>query len=269
MHHLLCRGQALGEDPSLGAVYAGLYSSADPRRGVVPGETLQLGLSVAADGGAPRGCGYLLEAPLAEAGEILAVQGLEYFPRQRWFRVRAEAGATATGMLQLRVDPKSTERRIRPRIVVGIPDASGRKLVRTAELGDEALTLRPPAARGLHMAAEPGRTASVNLLSAAPAGSTAVSVTQPRSGTAELAYDGWVTYTPSPGFQGYDRFTYVVAGPDGAELGSHVNVLVGGFPETPGVFPQQPVDAAFRPWQWPELTGEMPWPRPGGSARNR
>lgn len=78
--NLLLRGQAVGDAPSPGSVYAALYTSADPRRGVAPGETVQFGMSVAPDGGASRGCAYLPEEPLAAVGEIVGVQGLEYFP---------------------------------------------------------------------------------------------------------------------------------------------------------------------------------------------
>lgn len=267
--NLLCRGRALGDDPSLGVVYAALYSSADPRRGVVPGETFQLGLSVAPDQNASRGCAYLLEAPLKGIAEVVALQGLEYFPRQRWFRVRADAGETATGVLHLRLRESADAPVLRPQITVGVPDATGRRLVRTGKLSDEALRLRAPGARGLRIEAEPGRPGSVNVLSAAPAGSTAISVTQPGNGDAQLSYDGWITYTPAPGFTGYDRFEYVVGTPAAAKLTSHVNVFVGPTAHIPGVFPQHTTDVAFRPWQWPELVGEMPWPRPDQSERNR
>ncbi|MEU3775577.1 Ig-like domain-containing protein [Streptomyces sp. NPDC032472] len=271
MNHLLCRGRALGEGAAPSAVYAALYSSADPRRGVAPGETLQLGLSVAADQGAPRGCGYLLQAPLAEAADIVGMQGLEYFPKQRWFRIRAEAGETATGVLHLRVrdTAAAANRRIRPQIMVGVPDASGRRTIRTAKLDAEALPLRAPAARGLRLTAAPGGSGSVNVLSACPAGSTAIGVSAPRHGDAQLSYDGWVTYSPAPGFSGYDRFTYTVGTPSGEQQTSHVNVFVGSLDHAPGAFPAHPTEVAFRPWQWPELTGEMPWPRPDQSAHTR
>ncbi|MFE2289204.1 Ig-like domain-containing protein [Streptomyces sp. NPDC059443] len=267
--NLLCRGQALGNDPSLGAVYAALYSSADPRHGVATGETFQLALSVMPDRGASRGCAYLPGAPLTAVADILAVEGLEFFPRQGWFRARAEAGETVTGVVHLRVHDSVTAPLLRPQMVVGVPDASGRKLVRTGKLADAALVLRPPAARSLRALTEPGRPCTVNVLSAAPVGSRAVSVAQPRGGDTQLSHDGWVTYTPSPGFTGYDRFDYEVVTPAAAKLTSHVNVFVGSTAHAPGVFPQHTADVAFRPWQWPELSGEMPWPRPGPSARNR
>ncbi|MCC0095353.1 hypothetical protein K7B10_11275 [Streptomyces flavotricini] len=260
--NLLLRGQAVGDAPSPGSVYAALYTSADPRRGVAPGETVQFGMSVAPDGGASRGCAYLLEEPLAAVGEIVGVQGLEYFPRQRWFRVRADAGEQTTGVLHLRVGESATARSIRPRLIVGIPDASDRKIVRTGKLAADPLLLRPRGPRGLRLVTEPGLPGTVNVLSAAAAGSTGVSVTQPRGGRAELSPDGWVTYTPAPGFTGYDRFEYTVAAAAAGQVTSHVNVFVGSLDHIPGAFPQHPADSAPRPWQWPELTGEMPWPRP-------
>ncbi|MFD7259161.1 Ig-like domain-containing protein [Streptomyces sp. NPDC059874] len=268
--YLLCRGRALGGDPSLGAVYAGLYSSAEPRAGVTAGDSFEIGVSMAPDQGAPRGCAYLLEAPLTEAAEIVGVQGLEYFPRQRWFRLRAEAGESSTGVLQLRVGAAVTAHRIRPQFIVGVPDATGRKIVRTGKLSGAALPLRRPGvARGLRITAEPGGTGSVNVLAAAPAGSTVVSVTQPRAGSAEVSYDGWVAYTPVPGFTGYDRLEYTVTTPEAVKLTSHVNVFVGAPAQAQRVFPEYPTDVAFRPWQWPELSGEMPWPPPQQPARNR
>ncbi|MFE2880643.1 Ig-like domain-containing protein [Streptomyces roseus] len=260
--NLLLRGQAVGDTPSLGTVYAALYVSADPRRGVSPGETVQFGLSVAPDQGASRGCAYLPEEPLTAVGEIVGVQGLEYFPRQRWFRARADAGEQTTGVLHLRVGDPGAARSIRPRMVVGVPDASGRKLVRTGKLSAEPLPVRSSAPRGLRLVTAPGAPGTVNVLSAAPAGSTAVSVTQPRGGRAQLSPDGWVTYAPAPGFTGYDRFEYTVGTAEAGQLSSHVNVFVGSLEHIPGAFPQHPAESTPRPWQWPELTGEMPWPRP-------
>ncbi|MFE2141875.1 Ig-like domain-containing protein [Streptomyces sp. NPDC059456] len=267
--NLLCQGRAVGAGPSQGVVYAALYTSADPRRGASPGETVRFGLSVAPDGGAPRGCAYLPVQPLVEVGEILGVEGLEYFPRQRWYRIRADSGETVNGVLHLRVGATAAARSIRPQILVGVPDASGLKLVRTGRLAADPVPLRPLAPRGLRIATAPGRPGTVNVLSAAPPGSTAVSVTQPRAGHAQLSYDGSVTYTPAAGFTGYDRFEYMVATAAAGQQTSHVNVFVGSLEHIPGAFPQQPADAAVRPWQWPELSGEMPWPRPDQTARNR
>lgn len=173
MNHLLCRGRILGENPSPGVVYAGLYSSADPFHGVLPGETVQFGLSVAPGEGASHGFAYLPEAPLVGAAEIEAVQGMEYFREQRWFRVRADGGTTGTAVIQLRIKDPASARRIRPQIMVGIPDATGRKVLRTGKLSDEALVVMKPKAPGLRLAAEPGQNASVNVLAGVPAGSSA------------------------------------------------------------------------------------------------
>lgn len=266
--NLLRRGRATGEDPAQGAVYAALYSSADPRFGATPGETVQFALSVAADRGVSRGCAYLLEEPLADSGEIIGTQGLEYFPRQRWFRVRTDDDETSTGVLHLRVKDPSAAQVIRCQMSVGIPDASGRKLLRTGRLDAEPLPVRRPVARGLRITTGPGRPGTVNVLSAAPRGSNALSVTQPRGGDAQLSYDGSVTYSPAAGTVGYDRFEYTVATPGGGELTSHVNVFVGSLEHTPGAFPEHPANSAPRPWQRPELSGEMAWPRTDRSQLN-
>lgn len=266
--NLLRRARATGEDPARGSVYAALYSSADPRFGASPGETVQFALSVAADRGVLRGCAYLLEERLTAAGEIVGTQGLEYFPRQRWFRVRADAGETSTGVLHLRLKDPASAHGIRCQVSVGIPDATGRKLLRTGRLDAEPLPVRRPVARGLRITTAPGRPGTVNVLSAAPPGSNALSVTQPRGGEAQLTYDGSVTYTPAAGTVGYDRFEYTVGTPAGGRLTSHVNVFVGTLEHTPGAFPEHPAISAPRPWQWPELMGEMAWPRTDRSQQN-
>lgn len=260
MNHLLCRGQAVGSDPSQGVVYAGLYSSADPLRSVAPGDHVQLSLSVAPDQGAPRGCAYLLADSLSGSAEIVAVQDVEYFPKQNWFRVRAEAGETRTGLVSLRIGRPKGAPRLRPQITVAVPDASGRKLIRTGRLSDTALPVRASSAPGLRIVAGFDTPGSANVLAAAPAGSAAISVTQPRNGAAQLSHDGWVTYLPAPGFSGYDRFTYTVGTSEAAKITAPVNVFVGALDLLPGAFPEHTATTEFRQWEWPELTGEMPWP---------
>ncbi|WP_392673319.1 Ig-like domain-containing protein [Streptomyces sp. LN785] len=268
MNHLLCRGRAVGAEPSQGVVYAGLYSSADPQEGVVPGDHVQLGLSVAPGEGAPRGCAYLMESSLAGA-EILAVQGLEYFPGQRWFRVRADLGETRTGVVSLRIGRPERVPRLRPQIMIGVPDGTALKMIRTGRLSDASLPVRAASAPGLRMVTEPGTQGAANVLDAAPAGSFAISVSQPRHGSTQLSRDGWATYLPTPGFTGYDRFEYTVGTADSAKITAPVNVFVGDPGHAPGAFPQHAVATGFHPWQWPELTGEMPWPGPHESMRSR
>ncbi|MEE8587656.1 MAG: Ig-like domain-containing protein [Acidobacteriota bacterium] len=53
-----------------------------------------------------------------------------------------------------------------------------------------------------------------------------VSVTQPSNGTAQIASQTAVTYTPADGFQGSDSFSYTVADSKGAEATGTVNVNV-------------------------------------------
>lgn len=265
MNHLLCRGQAT--EPSQGVVYAGLYSSADPRSWAAPGDIVHLGLSVAPHEGAPRGCGYLLEDSLTGAAEVLAVQDIEYFPKQRWFRVRADAGETRTGFVQIRITRPQGAPRLRPQITVAVPDASGRKLVRTGRLSDATLQIRTHGLFGLRITTGQNTPGSVNALATAPPGSSAISVTQPAHGTSQLSPDGWVTYLPAPGFTGYDRFTCTVGTTDAAKATAPVNVFVGSLEQCPGVFPEHPASTEFHHWSWPELTGEMPWPQAYPSSR--
>ncbi|WP_406362237.1 Ig-like domain-containing protein [Streptomyces sp. NBC_01579] len=269
MNHLLCSGRAIGTDPSQGVVYAGLYSSVEPTVGAVIGDVIQLALSVAADQGAPRGCAYVLESSLIDAAEILTIEALEYFPQQRWFRVRADPGETRTGVLSLRIGYPRGAPRLRPQIMVGIPDGTQHKLIRTARLTGHSVPVRPHTLPGLRILTDPGTQGMANVLAQAPAGSFAISVTQPLHGSTQLSRDGWVTYQPAPGFAGYDRFEYTVGTADSVKMTAAANVFVGDLGLAPGAFPQHSAVTGFQSWQWPELTGKMPWPRPQESPRNR
>ncbi|WP_329124301.1 Ig-like domain-containing protein [Streptomyces sp. NBC_01465] len=264
MNHLLGQGRAIGTEPSQGAVYAALYSSADPLEEVAVGDLVQLGLSVAPDRGAPRGCAYLHADALTEAAEIVGAEQLEYFPAQRWFRVRAEAGESRSGVLSLRVKQPSGPPRLRPQFRVAVPDGSGMKLIRTGRLDALALPVRTSPAAGLRILTAQDTPGAVRI----PAGGGApVSLTQPRHGEAQLTGDGALAYLPAPGFLGYDRFTYTVTAVDGSLASAPVNVHVGPLGQAPGAFPECTSAVEFHPWQWPGLTGEMPWPRSPESAQ--
>ncbi|WP_406283052.1 Ig-like domain-containing protein [Streptomyces sp. NBC_00209] len=267
MNHLLCSGRATGPDPSQGVVRAALFSSVEPDRPVVPGDIVELALCVAAEQGAPRGCAYLLESSLVDAGEVVSLEALEYFPRQRWFRVRADPGETRTGVLSVRIGSPGRAPRLRPQIMVGIPDATQRKMVRTARLTGHAVPVGPHRLTGLRIVTSPGVRGEGNALVEAPEGSFAISVTQPLHGSAQLSRDGWVAYDPAPGFVGYDRFEYTIGTSDSTKATATAHVFVGDLTAAPGAFPQTAVTTAFTPWQWPELTGTMPWPQE--SSRNR
>ncbi|MEV8567511.1 Ig-like domain-containing protein [Streptomyces sp. NPDC051322] len=195
----------------------------------------------------------------------MAVEGLEYFPAQRWFRVRADPGANASGIVSLQVKEPTGAPRLRPQIRVAVPDGSGRKLIRTGPLSDASVLVGAATAPGLRLLMRPGDLGSVNVL-AGMAGSSPISVTQPVHGTAQLAADGWVSYQAPTGFAGYDRFHYTVATADGRKSSAPVNVHVGELDAVPGAFPEYPATTEFRGWQWPELSGRMPWPRLPGTA---
>jgi hypothetical protein len=266
MNHLLCAGRAVGtEERSPGVTHAALYSSVAPFSGVAPGDVVQLALSVAVEN-APFGYAYVQEKYFADAAEIVAIQDVEYFPKQRWYRVRAEPGQNGVGFLSVRVKrPKKKEPRLRPHIAVAVPGRESRKMVRTASLRDRSLLIRTMFAPGLRIVTAPGVPGMADALGAlatlAP-GSRPVSVSQPRSGTAGLGQDGRIGYEPRPGFTGYDRFEYTVATPDGGQVTAPVNVYVGALDDRPGVFPEHQLTTDFQPWQWSELTGAMPWPGP-------
>ncbi|WP_411072432.1 Ig-like domain-containing protein [Streptomyces sp. cmx-4-25] len=270
MNHLLCSGKAVGtEDDLPGVAHAALYCSVPPFSGVAPGDVVQLALSVAVEN-APFGYAYLQEKYFADAAEVLAFQQMEYFPRQRWYRVRAEPGANGVGFLSVRVKrPRKNEPRLRPQIAVAVPGRESGKKVRTASLRDRSLLIHTLFAPGLRIVTGPGVPGSADALAAVPPGSAPAGVTQPRHGTARFDPDGTLTYLPYQGFTGYDRFEYTVTGPEGEKVTAPVNVHVGGLEGRAGVFPeQQRLTTEFRSWQWPELTGAMPWPEAARPPRN-
>jgi hypothetical protein len=59
---------------------------------------------------------------------------------------------------------------------------------------------------------------------------TVASVTAPAHGTAAVGPDGWITYTPQPGFQGTDALDYVVDDGRGGSDTGRVSLTVAGDP---------------------------------------
>ncbi|MFD9292232.1 hypothetical protein ACFWBV_28945 [Streptomyces sp. NPDC060030] len=99
-------------------------------------------------------------------------------------------GVRPTGALSLRITTPRGAPRLRPQIMVAVPDAGGQKLVRTARLSGHSLPVRTHSVPGLRITTEPGVRGTVNVLAQAPRGSFAISVTQPRHGSAQLSRDG-------------------------------------------------------------------------------
>ncbi|WP_411081154.1 Ig-like domain-containing protein [Streptomyces sp. cmx-18-6] len=270
MNHLLCEGRAVNAEPYRGAVVASLHSSVAPDTGAAPGDVVELSLTVAPDAGGSYGCAYVLENSLTEAAEILSTQGLEYFPRQRWYRVRADAGDVGTGVLTLRIKEPKKAPRLRPRIMAGTPERPGGPLVRTGRLTGYAVLVRKQTLPGLRVVTAPGTPAVVDLLAEAPSGSSAISLTPALHGSAELTAGGTLSYAPAPGFTGYDRIEYTVGTRESAKITAAVNIFVGDLASTPGAFPEHSSTTGFQSWEWPELTGDMPWPqRPHMPAKDR
>lgn len=259
MNHELCRGRVTSEDPADGAVYAALFSSVDPTIGARPGDEMHLALSVAPDASAHLGFAYLLADSLKGVATVVSLQDIEMFPHQGWYRVRAEQGQTSTGYVTVQIVGRPKAPRLRPQIAISVSGPGGRGKVRVGRLGHEAVPVRSSVVPGLRMVTDPGVPASVHALDALAGQGLPIAVTHPRHGMAELSADGWIHYRPAPGFAGYDRFEYSVGTAAGEKIDAPVNVFVG-RPVTPGVFPDIPGSTSYQHWQWPRLSGEMPWP---------
>ncbi|MFJ9086239.1 Ig-like domain-containing protein [Streptomyces sp. NPDC102384] len=260
MPHELCRGRVTGHSTADGVVSAAVFSSADPELGVRPGEELHLTLSVSCDEHVHLGFGYLLANSLDGVATVAGLQDVEYFPQQGWYRVRAERQQTATGSVTVRIDDRPKTPRLRPVLAATLRLPTTGERIRVKRLTHAALPIRAADVRGLHLTTDIGAPVSAHPWDSRPNAGSVLSVTQPAHGTVEHSGDDWIHYRPTPGFTGYDRFTYTAVDADGTTATAPVNVFVGELGPTPGVFPVEPPAPAFAPWQWPELTGSLPWP---------
>jgi hypothetical protein len=256
MTHPLVRG-AVGPDRGPTDVSAVLTSSTDPAGVVAPGAELHLELTVTAGDTAAWGCGYLLLDEVVGAATVTAAEGAEWFPDQRWFRVRADAGRTATGRFTLRVADRRGAPTVRPSMALS--RAGGAQPTRTPALSDAAFRVTTRSVAGLRLAVPVDAVGELRL----PDGAAApLDIAAPRFGAAAAAPDGrTVRYTPRPGFTGYDRFTVGYRDAGGATRRAVVTVHVGDLTETPGLLPDAGVSGAEQHrWQENEVTGTLPWP---------
>jgi hypothetical protein len=264
--HRLARGAvgpAGGND-----VTAVLTSAVDPADPVAPGAELRLELTVTAGPDAVWGCGYLLLDDLAGSATVTSAEDAEWFPEQRWFRVRADAGSTGTARFTLRVADRPAAPTLRPSLAVS--RASRARPMRTPALSDGVFRIATRSTVGLRLVV-PADSEGVVPLPEDVAGP--VDVSAPRSGTATVTADGRaVRYAPRPGFTGYDRFTLTGRSAEGAAVRGTVTVHVGALDDVPGLLaPPEPGGtggAELRPWQENEVTGELPWPDAARAARN-
>jgi hypothetical protein len=240
-----------------------LTSSSDPSEPVAPGAELRLELTVTAGPTAPWGCGYLLLDGMAGSATVTAAEQAEWFPEQRWFRVRAGAGRTVTGRFTLRVADRAGAPTVRPSIALSRAGAA--QPVRTPALSDLAFRVTTRSVVGLRLVVPVDGVGELPLPDAAGA---RLDVAAPRSGSASPGADGGtVRYTPQRGFTGYDRFTVGYRNAGGADVRAVVTVHVGDLDAAPGVLPVHGAPAAERSrWQENEVTGSLPWPTGGRSA---
>ncbi|HEY2796196.1 MAG TPA: Ig-like domain-containing protein [Micromonosporaceae bacterium] len=251
MNHLIVAGRVTTTDPDA-EVRASLCTDVDPAAPLVAGTDIELSLSVAPDPAAPWGYGYLMASSLGDVATIVGASGAEYFPAKQMYRVRAEAGERRTGRIVLRIRDTHSVAALRPVIAVGAPDGEERHLVRTGSLSDVVFRVGDERAPGLAIIAAPGRSAS------AIAAGVVVGVTEPRHGSAE-AREEVVTYTPVPGFTGYDRFGYELQIADGTLSGTVIAYV--GTDVPPGLLDGHSA-VARTPWKAGEISGPLPWLAP-------
>jgi hypothetical protein len=266
VNHAVARG-AVGAGRGGNDVRVTLTSSEDPARALAPGSELHLELAVEAEPRAGWGYGYLLVEDLAGTATITAAEHAEWFPEQRWFRVRSEAGDPAVGRFTLKVADRPKTPTLRPSIAVG--RTSGPRMARTLALSDRVFRLGRAPVAGLRLTVPIGAACFVRL----PDDTARVlDVRPPRSGVASATEDGrGLRYEARAGFTGYDRFTYTRRSADGTTATGAVTVFVGRLDEAPGLLTPPSDDGqgvtAIRPWQENEVVGEMPWPSVRRPAR--
>ncbi|MFJ6937844.1 Ig-like domain-containing protein [Streptomyces sp. NPDC101132] len=248
---------------------AAVHSEVHPAATAAPGQTLRLALTVQAAPGARHAYGYLDTRPFGfgEAAEVLAVQGVEYLPERRTYRVRAQGGAAETGYLTLRIRPETAEPVLRPAIAAAVPGEEPRKPVRTEPLADLGVRIRRFHVPGRALNVAPHAAHLPALLDprqGLPPGTVLTGHGQARHGTVSVTPEGVLAYQAAPGAQGYDGFAYTVRSPHGETAEGQVVVYVGDLSATPGLLTPPGANGAgttaHLPWRQPKIIGELPWP---------
>ncbi|MFD9302312.1 hypothetical protein ACFWCB_06410 [Streptomyces sp. NPDC060048] len=249
------------------AARATLHSEAHPRTSVAPGQTVSLALTVQAGPAARHAYGYLAEDSIAEAADVLAVSGAEYSPAQRWYRVRAQAGAAETAVLTLRVRPGTTAPALRPEIGAAIPGQDPRKLLRADPLAHEGVRIRGLFAPGRTLNIPPQHAhapALIEVRHGLPQGIVLIGHSQPSAGMVSVTAEGALAFQAAPGAMGYDHFLYTVRSPSGEQAEGRVVVYIGDLSATPGLLTPPGFNGVgttgHQPWTQPKVRGPLPWP---------
>ncbi|WP_329378098.1 hypothetical protein OG625_09010 [Streptomyces sp. NBC_01351] len=244
-----------------------LQSEAHPRASVAPGQTVRLALTVQAGPAAWHAYGYLAEDSVADAAEVLGVSGAEYSPAQRRYRVRAQAGASETAVLTLRVRPETTAPALRPEIGAAIPGQEPRKLLRVAPLAHEGVRIRGLFAPGHALNIPPHQAhvpAVIEVRQGLPQGTVLIGHGQPSAGTVSVTGEGALAFQAAPGAMGYDHFPYTVRSASGEQAEGRVVVYIGDLSATPGLLTPPGFNGVgttrHLPWAQPTVHGPLPWP---------
>ncbi|MFC9529700.1 MULTISPECIES: hypothetical protein [unclassified Streptomyces] len=217
-----------------------LAADADPSVPLVPGQEVQLAVTVQPAGGAYRTYGYLMDDLLGTAAVMPAHKGLAHLAKNGRYATYATGTEPRTVISTLRIrDDASEGAVVLPRVSVGVMLNEGDKLISSSAVSEGGFRVRRAWLPGRSVMLRPGARVTIPAGFSPVQGLRLTGATCARYGVVTCAPDGSVTYRSDPTFQGYDHFacSFEVAG--GHVVWSEVTLFMGDLAGSPGALPLQ------------------------------
>ncbi|MEV6265140.1 Ig-like domain-containing protein [Streptomyces sp. NPDC051784] len=225
------------ENPSI-VCHLELWSAADPRLPVRPGQKIDFELTLTPSGQGTRYYGYLMATSFDQVAVMDRMSGMSLLPAGGRYATSTGPGEQRVAKFTLEVNKHAApDAFLVPVLRAGIIADGGKSLTSTTfslkNHGFRIASLPPlgrsmvvmPGQRGLLQGLAEGFGDEVALVGAGPA----------RHGVVAVEAGGTVTYDPVPGHTGYDWFDYVLRSGDGRLTSGRVTVHVGDLGPVPGV----------------------------------
>ncbi|ROQ70444.1 hypothetical protein EDD93_4967 [Streptomyces sp. 840.1] len=206
-----------------------LFAAVDPAAPVVPGQEIELGLSLTPVGGAYRTYGYLLDDLLGDVATMPRHPGLSHLANGR-FATYASGVEPRVVSCFVRVNDEAPEGAVLlPRVTIGLMLDQGDKLVSSAIVSDAGFRVRRQPVAAQSMVMRQGGRAVLPAGHSPAEGTRFVGVGIAGHGVLTCRPDGSVVYEADPGYWGYDRFELCYEDARGQRTWSEVMVSIGDF----------------------------------------
>ncbi|MGK4580667.1 Ig-like domain-containing protein [Kitasatospora sp. HPMI-4] len=237
MEHLIARVQAAHQSRPELSMTVDLTSAADPAVPLLPGQQLDLTLTINPVGNGYRYYAYLMEEQLTGVASVTAHRGFGHMEKAKKYGTYTPANSPRTLTFSVRVnDAVPGDGVLMPTVSAGVIAAEGQKLSGCPPIVQRGYRVVSAYAPPKLLVVAPGTNGMLpGLAHELGPDARLVGVSPPRRGMVGIGPDGTVTYYPDQGFVGYDRLFYTVENGSRGIARGEITVVVGQPYEMPGV----------------------------------